>query len=215
MDGEVQGFSLPFPLCGRSKSGQAQGTAEAAASANEDPLLSQSSLERARTHAWRQGRASPGISRILLWVSSGGEDANAAGEAEKPDLMSAEPGHPAVAAASRSLRLSHTLPCLRGWQQRGGRAAQFLDPGAGRWQGKGGPFRPSATALGDKAVGRDPSSSHRHRLQSHQRLPLDHHRTQSQPPEVPGSQRSLVLGYFIYFSLFFPLNLPSHCSRPC
>lgn len=48
-NGEAWGFSPPFPLRGGSVSGQAQGTAGAAASASADPSLSRRSLERART----------------------------------------------------------------------------------------------------------------------------------------------------------------------
>lgn len=91
---------------------------------------------------------------------------------------------------------------------------EFLDPSAGRWQGKGGPLRPSAAALGGKAAGRDPSGSHCHHLQSCQQLLLDHHRTQSRPPEVPGG-RGVWCWVILFISLFFfPPNLPSHCSRP-
>lgn len=137
----------------------------------------------------------------MLWVSSGGEDANAAGEAEKPDLMSAEPGHPAVAAASHSLRLSRTLPCLCGWQQQGGRAAEFLDPDAGRWQGKGGAIPAISHCAGGQGGGEGPLQ-----LAEPPAVAI-------RPPPEPASRSAreseeFGAGLFYLFLAFFPSEPP-------
>lgn len=139
--------------------------------------------------AWRQGRASPGILRIFaLGVGwrGGCERCRAGWETW---FGAAEPGHPVVAAASCSPpSLPH--PALPGWTPAAGRPSRGVS-GCRRWQmaGTGGPLRPSAAEPGGQAAGRDLSGS-RHC----QPLPLDHRRTQSRPPEVPGAQRGLVLG---------------------
>lgn len=137
-NGEAWGFSLPFPLRGGSVSGQAQGTAGAAASASADPSLSRSSLERARTRLETGKSLSRNIEDFCFGCRVEGRMRTLPGRLGNLVWCSRARAPRSRCCFLQPPRLSRTLPCPGGRRQRGGRAVEFLDAGAGRWQGQGG-----------------------------------------------------------------------------